>query len=99
MFKTIPRALDPNQRIIMLLREALRDAKEGRIHGVGIAIATTSDSPDAEGGRAVETILSADDGWWHSLTAAVNGLAFRMNYERYMQGDVLPDPKLEDNDE
>lgn len=92
-------SLTPNQRIIDLLREALRDAKEGKIHAIGIAVAIVSDSPDADGARCTESILSYTPGWSHSLATAVNGLAFRLNYERYNAGTVLPDPKLEDTDE
>ena len=97
--KAIPRALDPNKRIIELLREALRDAKEGKVHAIGIAVGVTSDSPNAEGGRATETILAASDGWHHTLCTAVNGLAFRLQYERYHGGQALPTPDLSDEDE
>lgn len=89
----------PNEKIVALLREALRDAKEGKIQAIGVAIACTSDSPDADGARACESILSATNGWYHSMAAAVNGLAFRLNHERYTQGSSLPDPKLKDDDE
>jgi hypothetical protein len=95
----IPLALAPNERIVTLLREALRDAKEGKIHAIGVAIAMTSDNPQADGARATESVLCFTPGWGHSLATAVNGLAFRLNHERYTQGDTLPEPKLEDTDE
>jgi hypothetical protein len=97
--KAISLALAPNEKIIALLREALRDAKEGKVHAIGVAIATTSDNPEADGARATESILCCTPGWAHSLATAVNGLSFRLNHERYVQGDTLPAPKLEDSDE
>lgn len=95
----IPFGPQPNERIIMLLREALRDAKAGKLQAIGVAIACASDAPDADLGRTTETVLSYTPGWAHSLACAVNGLAFRLNYERYTQGSALPDPKLTDEDE
>ena len=99
MITEIPFGMKPNQRIINARREALRDAKEGKIQAIGIAVAVTSDSLDADEARATETILCYTPGWAHSLVAAANGLAFRLNYERYTQGQTLPDPKLTDEDE
>ena len=52
---SIPFGPQPNQRIIALLREALRDAKAGRIQAVGLAVACASDAPDADLGRTTET--------------------------------------------
>lgn len=95
----IPFGPQPNQRIIALLREALRDAKAGKTQAIGVAVALTSEAPDADLGRATETVLAYTDGWAHSLACAVNGLAFRLNHERYTQGSTLPDPKLTDEDE
>jgi hypothetical protein len=95
----IKQPLSPNDKVIQLLREALKDAKEGKVQAVGLALAITDTDPDSDNGRATETVLSASDGWYHSLTAAVNGLAFRLNYERYTQGATLPDSKLDESDE
>ena len=86
-----------NQRIVDALREALKEAKEGRIQAVGIAIACFD--PGGDAGRSTETVLSSADGWYHSLAAAVGGLAFRLQYERYTQGTKLPDPKIDETDE
>ena len=86
-----------NQRVVDALREALKEAKEGRIQAVGIAIACFD--PGGDAGRSTETVLSSADGWYHSLAAAVGGLAFRLQYERYTQGTKLPDPKLDETDE
>jgi hypothetical protein len=86
-----------NERVVIALRAALKEAKEGRIQAVGIAIACLD--PEGDNGRATETILSAADGWYHNLSTAVNGLAFRMNYERYIQGHKMADPAVEDTDE
>lgn len=97
--KAIPRADAPNQRLIDLLRETLKEAKEGKVHALGIAIGKVDESENAEGGRCTETVLSASDGWYHTLATAVGGLAFRLNYERYSQGSKLPPGHLEDNDE
>ena len=97
--KAIPRALEPNQRIINVLRECLRDAKEGKVHAIGIAVAMISDDPDADLGRGTESVLSYTPGWAHSLACAVNGLAFRMNYERYAHGSALPVAEMSDKDE
>ena len=88
---------DANERVVTALREALKEAKEGHIRAVGIAIARYD--PQGDGGRSTETILSAGEGWYHSLSAAVNGLAFRLNYERYTQGSSIPLTKLPDNEE
>jgi hypothetical protein len=95
----IPFGPQPNERIIALLRETLRDAKAGKIQAIGVAVACTSDAPDADLGRTTETIMSYTEGWAHSLACAVNGLAFRLNHERYSQGCALPDPKLTEEDE
>jgi hypothetical protein len=89
----------PNERIIILLREALRDAKAGKIQAMGLALAIVNNESDSDMGRSTETILSFTDGWSHSLTTAVSTLAFRLNYERYTQGSVMPDPTLTDEDE
>jgi hypothetical protein len=97
--KAIPRALEPNQKIINLLRECLRDAKEGRVHALGLAVAVVSDDPDSDGARATESILSYTPGWAHSLACAVNGLAFRLNYERYAHGSPLPVAEMKPDDE
>lgn len=86
-----------NDKVITALRAALKEAKEGRIQAVGIAIACLD--PEGDSGRSTETILSAADGWYHSLSTAVNGLAFRMNYERYTQGHKMPDPEVKEGDE
>jgi hypothetical protein len=86
-----------NEKVVTALRAALKEAKEGKIQAVGIAIACLD--PDGDAGRSTETILSAADGWYHSLTTAVCGLAFRMQYERYVQGARMPDPKVEEEDE
>jgi hypothetical protein len=86
-----------NEKVVTALRAALKEAKEGRIQAVGIAIACFD--PDGDAGRSTETILSAGEGWFHSLSAAVNGLAFRLNYERYTQGLTLPEIKVEGEDE
>jgi hypothetical protein len=96
---SIPFGPQPNERIIELLRATLREAKAGKIQAIGIAIACTTDDPDADLGRSNETIMSATDGWRASLVAAINGLAFRCAYERYAAGTPLPDPKLNDEDE
>jgi hypothetical protein len=88
---------DVNERVVTALRAALKEAKEGRIQAVGIAIACLD--PEGDAGRSTETILSSADGWYHSLSCAINGLAFRMQYERYVQGVVMPNPKIEDGDE
>jgi hypothetical protein len=86
-----------NQRVIAALRAALKDAKEGKVQAVGIAIAVFD--PDGDNGRSTETILSAADGWGHSLSCAVNGLAFRLNHEFYAKGHVTPAPNLNEEDE
>jgi hypothetical protein len=86
-----------NERVVTALRAALKEAKEGKIQAVGIAVACYD--PGGDAGRATETILSAGEGWFHSLAAAVGGLAFRMHYERYVQGMTLPDTKLTEDDE
>jgi hypothetical protein len=88
---------DVNERVVTALRAALKEAKEGKIQAVGIAIACLD--PGNDDGRSTETILSAADGWYHSLSCAVNGLAFRLNYERYIQGHQMPDPSTEEGDE
>ena len=88
---------DANERVVTALRAALAEAKAGEIQAVGIAIARYD--PQGDGGRSTETILSSADGWYHSLSAAVNGLAFRLQYERYTQGTKLPDPKIDETDE
>jgi hypothetical protein len=89
----------PNQRIIDCLREALKEAREGKVQACGIALAVVDEGNDADGGRATETILSFTPGWAHSLATAVNGMAFRLNYERYTQGNSLPPAKLDETDE
>lgn len=86
-----------DEKVVTALRAALKEAKEGRIQAVGIAIACFD--PEGDAGRSTETILSAADGWYHSLTTATVALAFRMQYERYIQGCRMPDPKVEDDDE
>jgi hypothetical protein len=88
---------DVNERVVTALRAALKEAKEGKIQAVGIAVACLD--PGGDGGRSTETILSAGDGWYHSLSCAVNGLAFRLNYERYIQGYRMSDPEVEETDE
>lgn len=85
------------EKVVTALRAALKEAKEGKIQAVGIAVAVID--PGSDGGRATETILSHADGWCHSLSCAVNGLAFRLNYERYSKGHRMPDPEVEDSDE
>jgi hypothetical protein len=86
-----------NEKVVTALRAALKEAKEGRIQAVGIAIACLD--PGGDAGRSTETILASADGWYHSLSTAVNALAFRLNYERYSQGYKMPDPTVEENDE
>jgi hypothetical protein len=97
--KAIPRALQPNAKIINVLRECLRDAKEGKVHAIGIAVVMVSDDPDADLGRGTESVLSYTPGWAHSLSCAVNGLAFRLNYERYARGSPVPVADMGDTDE
>ncbi len=88
----------PNEKVIKALRETLKEAKEGKVQAIGIAVALID--PDGDGGRATETILSSADGWYHSLAAAVAGLAFRFQHERFIAGGILPDiPELKDDDE
>jgi predicted NBD/HSP70 family sugar kinase len=87
----------PNEKVINLLRETLKEAREGKVQAIGIAIALID--PNGDNGRSTETVLSAADGWYHSLAAAVNGLAFRLNYERYIQGGVLPSTEITAEDE
>jgi hypothetical protein len=85
--KTVAKIKPPvNERVVTALRAALKEAKEGRIQAVGIAIACLD--PEGDAGRSTETILSSADGWYHSLSCAISGLAFRMQYERYVQGVV-----------
>ena len=88
---------EPNERVIKALRETLKDARAGKIQAIGIAVALID--PEGDGGRATETILSAADGWHHSLATAVCGLAFRLQHERFVAGNVLPDTKLDETDE
>jgi hypothetical protein len=97
--KVLPRALAPNQRLIDLLRETLKDAKDGKIHALGIAVGRVDESDGADAGRCTETVLSASDGWHHTLACAVGGLAFRLNYERYTQGNIIPTAKMDEADE
>jgi hypothetical protein len=97
--KTIPRALDPNQKLINLVREVLKDAKEGKIHALGIAVGRVDDGAGSDNGRCTETVFAASDGWHHTLATAVNGMAFRLNYERYSQGSQLPVADMGDTDE
>lgn len=89
----------PNQRIIDALREALRDAKEGKIQGIAIALAVVDANSDADGGRSTESIVVNTKGWEHSISAAVSTLWMRLNYERYIAGAAVPPPKLDDTDE
>jgi hypothetical protein len=89
--------LAPNQKLIDLLRDVLKEAKAGKIHALGIAVGTVDENGD--NGRSSETILSASDGWYHTLAAAVGGLAFRLNYERYTQGSKIPPSELTEQDE
>jgi hypothetical protein len=88
---------DANERVVRALREALKEAKEGKIQAVGIAVACYD--PGGDAGRSTETILSAGEGWYHSLAAAVAGLAFRLQYERFTSGMTLPETKLTEDDE
>lgn len=99
VLSVVPRKNTPNEKVINALREALRDAKEGKVQCVGIALGIVDESPDADAGRSTETILSASDGWYHTLSTAVNGMAFRLNYERYNQGCSIPMAKLTGDDE
>lgn len=91
--------LDPNQKLIDMLRETLREAKEGKIQALGIAVGKMSDDDGSDNGRCTETVLSASDGWYHTLATAVAGLAFRLNYERYVQGGMIPPSELTEQDE
>jgi hypothetical protein len=59
----------------------------------------TSDNPDADGARGTESVLSFTPGWAHSLACAVNGLAFRCNYERYVHGASIPVEEMKSDDE
>jgi hypothetical protein len=94
----VPPAPDkPNERVIQILRETLKEAKEGKIQAIGIALALLD--PGNDGGRSTETILSAAEGWHHSLVAAVGGLHHRMHHERYIQGATLPSTELTSDDE
>jgi hypothetical protein len=87
----------PNESIITVLRETLKEARAGKVQAIGIAVALID--PGNDGGRSTETILSAAEGWHHSLAAAVNGLSFRLNHERYVQGGFLPPTELTTQDE
>ena len=87
----------PNERIIELVREVLRDAKSGKIQAVSMAVSLIN--PDGDGGRCTETVISHSEGWAHTNSAAVSGLWMRLHYERYAKGNVLPEPKLSDEDE
>jgi hypothetical protein len=89
----------PNEKIIDLLREALKDAKAGKIHAIGIALGTIDEGEGSDAGRCTETVLSASDGWHHTLSTAVSGLAFRLHHERYTQGSAIPPAKLDETDE
>jgi len=93
----LPQPGDPNQRVVAILREALKDAKAGRIQGVGIGAACVD--ADGDGCRSTETYIAYADGWAHSTSAAVAGLFTRLNVERYQQGSALPAGKLTDEDE
>ena len=87
----------PNEKIVKILRETLKEAKAGSIQAIGIAIAVVD--PGNDGNRATETILSSADGWHHSLAAAVGGLNFRLHHERYVAGGTLPSPEITKDDE
>ena len=89
----------PNERIIMHLREALKDAKAGRLQGIGLAMAVSDAGPDGDGGRCTESIICFTEGWLHSVTAAVSALDWRIHGERYDRGHAIPDPKLTEEDE
>jgi hypothetical protein len=78
----------PNERIIQLLREALKEARDGKVQGIGLAL--TLIEPGGDGGRSCESIIAYTDGWAHSTSAAVSGLWMRMHYERYAQGTAIP---------
>lgn len=95
----IPRMNAPNEKVIHVLREALKDAKQGKIQCIGIAVGLVSTAPESDGGRCTETYLSSADGWYHTLATGVNGLAFRLNHERYMHGATIPPTMLSDEDE
>lgn len=97
--RVLPVKPDVCEGVVKALRGALKEAKEGKIQAVGIAIAIRDTSGEGDNGRSTETILSAADGWYHSLATAVNGLAFRLNYERYTQGTATPYPEIGEEDE
>lgn len=89
----------PNPKIVEFLREALKDAKAGRVQGIGIALAVISDDESSDSGRATETIMTYTPGWAAVTGMAIQGMAFRILFERYSNGMPLPSPKLDDTDE
>lgn len=86
----------PNAKVIQLLREALHDARKGRIQAIGLALGCVD--PEGDGGRSTETIIAYADGWAHTTAAAIGGLWTRFHLERYDQGHVLPPGAVDEND-
>jgi hypothetical protein len=92
-----PPKSEVNERLVNILRETLRDAKAGKIQGIGIALAVVDIGNDEN--RANESIISYTDGWGHSTLASIAGLNHRVFHERYAAGAPLPPPDLKDDDE
>jgi hypothetical protein len=89
----------PNEQVISLLRDLLKEAKEGKIQGIGVACACVDSSPGSDAGKATETIIMFSDGWSHTTSAAVSALWMRINFERYANGTSIPAGIVTDDDE
>ena len=86
-----------NERIVNVLRECLRDAKAGKIQGIGIALAVID--TDNDDNRANDSIITYTNGWAHSTLASIAGMHHRAFHERYAAGAPMPEPDLKDDDE
>lgn len=83
----------PNEDIITVLRETLRDAKAGKIQAIGIACGVV-DEEDEEG-RASITYCKYTVGWVDALNSAVGSLFFRV-FDRDRTTIKIPDLTEED---
>lgn len=88
----------PNERIITILREMLRDAKEGKVQGIAIAVAIY-DPTSVENKQATENNISHSDGYEYATRVALENLKIRIARHVESISIDVDAPPLTDGDE
>ena len=88
----------PNEDIITVCRELLKDAKSGKIQGIGVALAV-HEPLSGEHMTSTMSIRKFAPGYYYATRTAIDNMQFRGKLDAYNDGGNTNGPELTEDDE